>query len=112
MVLPEQAERKTASTFPAGNILPVKTTPAEITVLLTAIHHSHFLPAQHIQVMISDQCLHPHVRPNTLSLHSLPAPTMVRKHMTIQSLMLALIYLDGAQSDKATAAAVPACVGR
>ena len=99
MVLPEQAERKTACTFPAGHIPPGKATPAEITAPLTAISHCHFSPAQHTKVTICERCLHPHVRPNTLSLQSLSAPTTIRKHMTVQSLMLALIHLDGAQSN-------------
>lgn len=112
MVLPEQAERKTACMFPAGDIPLGKATPAETTALPTAIRHCHFSPAQHAKVTISEQCLHPDVCPNTPSLHSLSTPPTVRKHITVQSLTPALIYLDGAQSDKATAAAVQACLGR
>lgn len=106
MVLPEQVETKTACTFPAEDIPPGKATPAEITVLLTAICHCHFSLAQ---VTVSEQCLHPDVSPNTPSLHSPSTPTTVRKHMTVQSLMLAL--MDGVQSDKAIGAAVQACLG-
>lgn len=93
MVLSEQAEKKTACTFSAGDIPLRKATPAEITALLTAICHCHFSPAQYTKVTTSEQCLHPHVCPNTLSLHSRSAPTTVRKHMTIWSPILAFIQV-------------------
>lgn len=92
MVLPEQAERKTACTFPAGEIPPGKATPAEITALLTASCHCHFSPAQHTKVTISEKCLHPDVCPNTLSLHSLFAPTTARKDMPVH--ILACSYVS------------------
>lgn len=63
------------------------------TGLLTAVCHCHFSPAHHTKATISEQCLYPHARPNTASLHSLPAPTTVRKHMTVQS--YACSYLSG-----------------
>lgn len=95
MVLPEQAEKKTACTVPAGDISLWKATPAELLFLIV-ICHCHFSPAQHTKVTTSEQCLHPHVCPNTLSLHPWSAPTTVGKYMTIWSLILAFIYPDGA----------------
>lgn len=110
MVLPGQAERKTACTFPAGDIPPGKATPAEKLVfwhqyaIATSLQHTILRPQY-----LNSTFIHMHAQTQPHCIHC-PLP-LQSGSIWLYSLMLALTYLDGAQSDKATAAAVQACLG-